>query len=63
MNNTEIIKVKGSTLICTSDVGFIKKGDLFYCIGVKDDFFFLFSPKFNFDFKLNLNLLKHFKTY
>jgi hypothetical protein len=58
-----MIKIKGSTLICISDIGFIKKGDLFYCTAIQDDFFFLFSPKFNFDFKLNLNLLKHFKTY
>lgn len=63
MNSNKIVKISGRIIVCNKSFGFIKEGQQFYCIGTKDDYVYLFSPEYNFEFKININLLKNFNIY
>ena len=63
MNSNKLVEISGKVIVCNKSFGFIEKGQKFYCIGVKEDHIYLFSPEYNFDFKININLLKNFYIY
>ena len=63
MNINNLVKIKGKVITCTTSFGFIKKGDQFYCTHIKEEYFYLFNPNYNYDFKLHIKLLINFDIY